>query len=236
MRTLCQDMAYGLRMLRKRPGFTAIAALLLALGVGINTIIFSIVNAVLLRQLPVREPERIIRLNETSPQQGLSEAPVSLPDYLDWRERNRVFEEIAVYREGAFTLSGDGPSERLAGASVSTSLIPLLGVQPIRGRNFEPAEARPGAAGVAILGYGVWQRRFGGDADLVGRSIRVNGQNRTVVGIMPADFKFPTRTELWVPLELDVSKATRRDRFLTCIARLKPEVTIAQARGEMETI
>jgi len=236
MRTLWQDMAYGLRMLRKMPSFTAIAVLLLAFGIGINTIIFSIVNAVLLRQLPVREPERIMQLNETSPQENFSEAPVTLPNYLDWREQNRVFEEIAVYRGGAFTLSGEGQAERLSGASVSTSLFPLLGVQPIHGRNFEPAEARPGAAGVVILGYGVWQRRFGADPNLVGRSIRINGQSRTVVGVMPADFKFPNQTELWAPLTLDVSKATRRDSFLNCIARLKPEVTIAQARSEMETI
>src|SRR5262245_2883605 len=113
MRTLWQDMAYGLRMLRKMPIFTAIAVLLLALGIGINTIIFSIVNAVLLRQLPVRESERIMQLNETSPQENFSEAPVTLPNYLDWREQNRVFEEIAVYRGGAFTLSGEGQAERL---------------------------------------------------------------------------------------------------------------------------
>src|SRR5499426_574977 len=183
MQNILQDLRYGARMLLKRPGFTVVAVITLALGIGANTAIFSVVNAVLLRPLPCEDPDRLVVFS-TAPQQGHPEA-CSLPDFVDWREQSRSFERMAAFTDRTFNLTGVGEAERLNGLAVTADFFPLLSIRPAFGRVFLPEEDRPGASGVAILSHNLWRRRFGSNPDMVGRAITLNGQDYTVVGIAP---------------------------------------------------
>jgi predicted permease len=238
-----QDLRYGARMLLKNPGFTLIAALTLALGIGANTAIFSIVNAVLLRPLPYWEPERLVQAWVTNPKATRWGDWVSHPDFLDWREQNTVFDEIGACRTWAFNLTGSDFSEALWGAYVSASLFKVLGVKPILGRTFLEEEDRPGSNRVAVISHGLWQRRFGADPDMVGKTIQVDGESHIVVGVMPPDFDFHwikwhrgTESDIWIPHGPPFELWERGEVNFRVVARLKKGVTIEQAQANMDAI
>jgi putative ABC transport system permease protein len=231
-----QDLRFGARMLFKTPGFTFVAALTLALGIGANTAIFSVVNAVLLRPLPFPEPERIVRLWESHPPTNLPQFSVAFPTFLDWRNQSQVFTQMAAYREDGFNLQASNETMRVNGARVTVDFFSVLGVMPAAGRVFTTPEDTPGGERVAILSHSFWQQSFGGDPQLVGRQLKVDGQPYTVVGIMPPGFRFPQDDiALWLPYALNPN-SDRGTHFLRVLGRLEPGATLAQARAELEAI
>ncbi len=247
METLLQDLKYAIRTLIKEPVFTAIAVLTLALGIGANAAIFSVVNAVLLRPLPYHEPDRLVQFWETNPLKNWTQANVAPANLFDWEKQNTSFEEIAAYMgsdtkeaglAGFQLTSGDEP-ERIEGLYVTGNIFSVLGANALIGRPLLSEETWEGKHRVAVLSYGLWQRRYGADPNIVGQKIRLNGREREVVGVMAPDFYFPSKAvELWVPMgwnQNDISMV-RRPHFLRAVARLKPNVTIEQARAEMTTI
>ena len=235
---LLHDLRYAARMQRKNPGFTIIAIIALALGIGANTAIFSVVNTVLLRPLPYKDPERLVMVWEDATKHGYPRDTPAVANFIDWRDQNQVFEGMAAIAEESFNLTGTGDPERLEGRRVSANLFPLLGVEPQIGRVFTAAEDQPGSQHVVLLSYGLWQRRFGGDPNTVGKPLTLNGESYVVVGVMPARFQFPSKDdEAWVPIAFTQQQASsRRRHYLEVIARLKPGVTLAQAQSEMSTI
>ncbi len=229
------DMRYATRQLVKAPGFTIVAVVTLALGIGATSAIFSVVNGVVLRPLPYPEPEGLIRVIETVPQYG--RFAVAPANFLDWRQQNTVFERMAAYAAGTDTFIGNEGPERLPMTSVSWDLFELLGVAPALGRGFRQEEDAPQQNNTIVISHGMWQRRFGGDPGVLGRSVALSGTPVTVVGVMPADFYFPSRdSEFWRPIAFDPGKATRGGHFIGVIARLKPGVSTQQAAAEMKTI
>ncbi|HEX8476059.1 MAG TPA: ABC transporter permease [Pyrinomonadaceae bacterium] len=235
MRTLWQDLRYGMRMLWKSPGFLAAAVLCLGLGIGATTVVFSIVNAMLLRPLPYHEPERLMAVNEFQTRQGY-DTEVSYPNFIDWRKQSSVFEGIAVYDDRDLALTGEGEPERIDGQTVSANLFNVLGVRPILGRTFTPEDEKPGASLVVLMGHRLWQRRFQSNPDIVNRTIELNGRTYAVAGVMPEEFRFPEWSELWVPTAFEVNEAFRGDHSFECVARLKAGVSPKQAQSEMTTI
>jgi putative ABC transport system permease protein len=233
-----QDLHYGARMLRTQPGFTVIAVLTLALGIGANSAVFSVVNAVLLRPLPYRDPDRIVTVGHYRAMFGAD--VVFGWDFLEWRDQAKVFEQIAAYFSGTADLTGSGEPARLGAGFVSADLFATLGVAPARGRAFTPDEEKPGGAPVVILGHDLWQRRFGGDPQVIGRTLTLGGQSRTVIGIMPPGFQFPEDVDLWMPLAMNVSQELRHEPSTTSglnvIARLKPGLTLEAARADLSVI
>ncbi|MBA2339771.1 MAG: ABC transporter permease, partial [Pyrinomonadaceae bacterium] len=236
MSTLWQDVRYGARMLFKAPGFTLVAVLSLALGIGVNTTIFSMVNALILRPLPYEEPGRLVVVQQTQLRQEIRGGVVSLGDFVDWRNENSAFDPIAAYYERSFNLAGENEPERVRGASISADLFRTLGVSPVHGRDLLATEDRPNAERVALISHNLWQRRFNSDANLAGKTLKVNGEDHTIVGVMPPDFKYPSNAELWTPLALDTAEADRGNHYLSCIARLKPGVTIEAAQAQLSII
>jgi putative ABC transport system permease protein len=235
---LLQDLRFGLRMLLKNPGFTIVAIIALALGIGANTAIFSVVNTVLLRPLPYKNPERLVMVWEENSKQGFPRDTPAAANYIDWRDQNHVFEGMAAMTEISFNLTGTGEPERIDGQRVSGSLFQLLGVEPQLGRAFLPEEDRTGANRVVILSHGLWERRFGSDPTIIGRPINLDGQSFTVVGVMRKGFQFPSRTDqLWVPIAFTAKEAGQRgSHYLEVIARMKPGISLEQAQAEMTTI
>ena len=238
MDTLLQDLRFGARMLWKNRGFTILTVTALALGIGFNTAIFSVVDTVLLRPLPYREPNRLVSIWERNLRVGIDRSEMSPANYLDLRAQNQVFEQVGAFLDQSITLTGVGEPERLEGQSVSANTLSLLGVQPVVGRTFLPEEDRPGNHQVVVLSYGLWQRRFARDAGIVGQQITLDGQPFNVIGVMPSGFFFPQReSELWTPLAMGPEQASGRgDHYLRVIARLKPGVTAEQAQAEAESI
>jgi predicted permease len=238
LENLGQDLRFGLRMLLKKPGFALVAVITLALGVGANTAIFSIVNAVLLRPLPYADDERLAMIWGRFPSTGIDRLSVSVPEYIDYRDRTTSFSQVGTYGSKDFNLTGSGEAERLSGALVSANLPALLGVNPALGRSFLAEENQPERSQVVILSYGLWQRRFGGDPKLIGREITLNSVNCTVVGVMPPGFKFLLpEIEILQPLDITAARLNERySRWLTGVARLKPGVTMAQAQAEMDKL
>ncbi len=238
MQTLWQDLRYGARMLFRNPGFTIVAVLALTLGIGATTAIFSVVNSVLLKPLPYPESERLVYLWETHPQ--IKEMSISYPNYLDWRTQNEVFEHIGVYRRQSYNLTGAGEPERLNGGVMSADMFAALRVSAMRGRVFTNDDDKVDATPVVVLSYGLWQRRFGGDASIIDQQLTLNGRSYTVIGIMPPDYQFPARVDLWTPVGLSAKDPGWESRGnhpgLYGIARLKPGVTIEQARANMESV
>ena len=231
---LKQDLRYAARTLKKSPGFTSVALLALALGIGANTTIFSIVNGVLLRPLPFRDPDRIMMLDE----KWLPRFPhfeATAWDFLSWREQSRAFGQMAAFADVAFNLTGDDRPERISGARVSANLPSLLGVDPVLGRSFTPEEDKDGNARLVLLGHNLWQRRFGGDPRVVGSAVRLNSVSFTVIGVMPPGFRFPQDTEIWTPMGF-TPKDGESGHFIWAIGRLKPGVTRTQAQAEMDMI
>jgi predicted permease len=245
------DLKFAFRQLLKNPGFTAVAALTLALGIGANTAIFSVINAVLLRPLPYQEPDRLVMLWTDNPRLnlGFHELPPTPSDFSDWREQAQSFAQIAAFRPYTADLSDQGVPERVGSVQVSADFFSLLGVPPLHGRAFSREEDRPGSDKVVIIGYGLWQRRFAGDSALLGRSITVNRERRQVVGIMPPAFGFPrgaemppayglmAQTEVWVPYaeSADYWREVETRDFVT-LGRLKSGVVLARAQAEMDTL
>ena len=200
LETLWQDVRYGARMLRKNPGFTTVAVLTLAFGIGANTAIFSVVNDVLLRPLPYREPGQLAQLSMD--QSGRADTFIDSAIFLEVKAQSQSLARIAAYSGGDMTLTGAGTAERMVCGGVTVDFFPLLGVQPAVGRNFTPEEDTPSGPRAAILGYGLWQSRFGGDPKILDRTITLNQQSYTVVGVLPAGFQYPERFQLWIPLAL----------------------------------
>jgi predicted permease len=238
-----QDLRYGARMLLKNPGFTLIAVITLALGIGANTAIFSVVNTILLRPLPYKESDRLVWLYGVQPQ--LKRANHSPADFLDYQAQNRSFEQMAAFRILSFTLTGDDRPERVDGRIVSANYFSLLGIEPALGRNFTPKDGEAGAGRVVLLSYNFWQRRFNGDPDAIGRALTLNGESATVIGVMPPDFK-EYDSNLWLnPRQIvpDFATGSREDlltvrtnNYLRVIGRLKPGATLSQAQADLDAI
>ncbi|HKW90167.1 MAG TPA: ABC transporter permease [Candidatus Acidoferrales bacterium] len=237
--SLWQDLCYGLRMLRKSPGFTAAAVLTLALGIGANTAIFSVVDAVLLRPLPYKDPARLVWPTLQFPKSDMNGSFVPHPTYFAWRDQNDVFSGVAATNLGReFTLTGVGIPEEIGGMGVSANFFSVLGVDLARGRSFTSEEDRQGGPRAAILSYGLWQSRYAGDPRILGRSIILNDKGYLIVGVFPSSFKFPTsgrQPEVFVPLAVPTG-ANSAIFFLGVIARLKPGVTLSQAEANLSLI
>src|SRR5689334_7033264 len=236
MDTLRQDLAYALRRLRQAPGFTAVAVATLALGIGANGAIFSVVNAVLLRPLPFEEPDRLVRLSMAW--KGKPTGVYSPQNFLDLEGEARSFESLAVFDGHGMTLTGRGQPARLEGAEVSATFFDSLRVRPALGRGFAAGENEPGHTRVAVLGHELWRTRFSGDPAAVGQTVQLNREPYTIVGVAPAGFSFPERTEIWTALEYDKRFRTesRGAWYLGAIGRLGPGVTLEHARQEVSTI
>jgi len=239
MGTLLQDLRYGRRILAKNPGFTSVAVITLALGIGANSAIFSVVNAVLLRPVHFEDPDRIVRVWATNPRVDSERALPSPADFLDWRDRNHVFEQISAWRTWFYTLIGGKEPEQVWGVRTSTSFFEILRVKAALGRTFLPEEEEPGRDQVVVLSHGIWERRFGADRSLVGKTIDISGKPFTVIGVLPADFNLFGSTrplDLWMPFVLQPEQLRRDDRSIIVFARLKAGVTLNDARAEMSTI
>ncbi len=237
MQTLLQDLRYGVRVLLKQPSFTLIAVLTLALGIGATTAIFSVVYAVVLRPLPFEDAERLVALWTQMPQ--VERLPMAAANHRDLQEQNTVFEDIAIVRGTAnYNLTGDGEPEWLQASGIPANLFPLLRVQPLLGRGFTAAENQPGQDRVVILSQALWQRRYGGDVGIVGKTIRLENVAHTVVGVMGPEFQYPTRdTQVWTPLTINPASFQTRTGFgHLAVARLKPGVTVEQAQSEVSLI
>ena len=237
---LTQDIRFALRVLAKNPAFTIIAVIALALGIGANSAIFSVVDAVLLRPLPFKHPEQLVMLWENAAHQGFPKNTPSPANFLDWQKQAQSFTGIAAMAERSFNLTGVGEPERLEGRRVSANLFELLGVPAMLGRTFVPEDDKPGTH-VVLLSYSLWQRRFGSDPAVIGRALTLNGESYTVVGVMPRLVQLPgyenVNDQLWVPIAFPSEEAAQRgNHFLEVIARMKPGVTLKQAQAEMETI
>ena len=227
--TTIQDARYGLRMVAKNPGFTAVAVVTLALGIGADTTIFSVVW----RPMRYHDPDRLLMVWERSPDG--SRSAVSAPTYLDWRDQNTCFEQLAAVHQESVALSGNPPL-LVAGARITPNFFETFRVRPELGRPFSAAEFRPGSERVAVLSHEVWQSRFGGEADIVGKTIRLNGETYVVIGVNPADFEFGERMDVWTPLALPGGGLNRQTRDLLVVGRMKPGTTVAHAREEMGTL
>lgn len=235
METLLKDLRFALRVLWKSPGFTAIAVSALALGIGANTAIFTVVNAVLLRPLPFKDPDRLVMVLEESPRTRQPNV-INPQNFKAWEMRSRSFENMAAYIDTTVNLTGDNRPEEVYGAFVTRQFFSVLGMRPMLGRNFLPEEDVPGREHPVLLSYGLWQRRYGGDPNITGRKLQLQNEPARVVGVMPPDFRFPEmKAQLWMLTVIDPNRE-RRGRYLTGIARLKPGVTVAQARSEMHAI
>src|SRR6266446_4195975 len=233
MNRLWQDTRFAVRMLLKNWSVTAIIVIVLALGIGANTAIFSVVDAALLRPLPYADPDRLVRLTEDSP--NVPQMSISYPNFLDWREQNKVFSGIAAMQFRSLNLTGKDEPERLAGRAVSAELFDVLGVKPALGRSFASEEDRPGANPVCIVSQGLWQRRFGSDPALVGQQITLSGASYTVIGVLPASYAYGTPTDVFVPIGLSADEMKERGNHpgIYAVARLKPGVTVETARAEL---
>jgi predicted permease len=243
--SVLQDLRYGVRILRKNPGFTLTAVLTLALGIGANAAVFSLVDAVLLRPMPYRQPNRLLLLSETLPKQGDDELGVSVAEYFDYRDENHVFSQVAAYETDSFNLTGEGTPLRIHAARLSASAIPLLGVNAIIGRTFTDDEDRPGAARVVLLSDALWKNHYNADKKVVGRVIKLNEESYQVIGVMPASFKFPfdggplsESADVWVPegFSSDRWKDRTNEFGIGLIGRLKPGFNKQQAQADVENI
>lgn len=233
MDTLLQDIRYAARSLRRSPGFTIVAVLTLALGIGANAAIFSVVNGVLLRPLAYANPDRLVIV--WGHNENIGNEAASLPDFKDWRDRNTVFESMAAVAHTSFDVTGDGEPERINAELATANFFHVLGVTPALGRAFNADEETSGRDRVVVLSHGFWERRFGASPDIVGHTITLSGLPFTVVGVAPTGFRFDNASDLWAPLRTDTTRGRRAD-FLSVVARLKPGTTIEQAQAQMTTI
>jgi predicted permease len=237
MTAFWQDVRYSMRMIAKAPGFAAIVILTLALGIGANTAIFSVVNAVLLAPLPYNQPDELVMVWSKNDSKGYQTSPASGGDYAEWKSQNSVFEGTAASSDRLYTLTGAGEPEDVVGYKFSADYFRLLGTRPELGRTFLDEEDRAGGRDVVVLGDAIWRRTFHGDPNIVGKSITLTGKAFTVVGVMPASFRYPSLVELWTPLNLPASFLSNYDETpLRVLARLKPGVTLKQAQAQMDAL
>jgi predicted permease len=238
MRTLWRDITYGIRMLKNHRGFTAVAVFALALGIGANTAIFSVVNAVLLRDMPYGDPDKLVMVWGSLPERDQDISPVSPADFNEWKEQNSVFEGIAASRDVQYNLTGMGEPEFIVGYRFSADFFNVAGVQPLIGRTFTPEEDKPGSDRVVVLSHRLWMRLFNGDAGALGKSLTLSGNQYEIIGVMRPGFHHPSdAAELWTPLAIPADLANNRQRrFCRVLARLKPGVTIEQATTEMSAL
>jgi putative ABC transport system permease protein len=234
--TFWQDIRFGFRTLIRSPATSAVALLTLALGIGANTAIFSVVNGVLLEPLPYPDPDELVIVLESNPGLGFPRFSVAPPNFEDWRRQNQVFESLAAVQRGRFNLTGGDRPEAVPGAQVTPELFRTVGVEPALGRGFLPEEGKPGGPKVAVLSHGLWQRRFGSDPNVINRQIPVDGETYTVIGVMPPMFDMPSKTQIWLPLPWDFPADSRGAHFLSAYGRLKDGVTLEKARTEMKAI
>jgi putative ABC transport system permease protein len=237
METLLKDLRYAVRNLVKRPTFTVIAVITLGLGIGANTAIFSAINALLLKPLPLPEPERVVAIWDKVPSRGVVHNEVALANYLDWRAQSQSFEHLALYRWWSTNLTGVESPERIQGFLVTANFLDALGVKPIMGRNFTEEENQPGKDLVTIITYSLWQRRFGGDPNILNKTISLNSVTRTVIGVMPERFNFPKGAEVYAPLAITLDIARQRGfHSYYVVGKLKPEASQQTAQAEIDNI
>ncbi|HEX8088208.1 MAG TPA: ABC transporter permease, partial [Blastocatellia bacterium] len=244
MEILLQDIRYAIRTMTKSRGLTAIAVIALALGIGANTAIFSVINAVMIRPLPFKDPDRLVMVWEHNRNRGRAQNVVNPANYMDWQDQNSVFEGMAVLFDTRLNLTDVDDPEEIPAQQVTTNFFTLLGVNPALGRAFEPEDEQPGRDAIVVISHGLWKRRFGGDPEVTGKTIKLNGSLFTIIGVMPPDFQFfikngsltGNQPELWSPAIFQPSDRRRSGRFLTVVARLKPGVTRGQAQAEMNSI
>lgn len=236
MDTLIKDLRYGLRSFLKRPGFLVIAVATLAIGIGATTAMFTVVNSVLLRPLQFPEPERIVLFEGVNPRQGITASNMSVPDIADWQTQSQSFDQIAAFVSGGVFLSTGDEVERVRATGVSPEFFPLFKTNPIAGRTLQAADMQEGREAAIVISHSLWQGRFGGAGDVVGRKLTLNGKPANVVGIMPAGFTYPYDCEVWTPLPLQPAKEARENRFVSVVTRLKPGVSMVHAQTEMDTI
>ncbi|MGA3075310.1 MAG: ABC transporter permease [Bryobacteraceae bacterium] len=239
MQFFWQDLRYGFRTLLRNPGFCAVAILALALGIGPNTAIFTMVNAVLLKPLPVPEPNRVVMIWGTLLKSGFDQMPVSAADYLEWKKQAHSFDQMSAafaIPEFGLNVSGAGDPERVSAALASKEFLPALGIKPIVGRNFLPEEDRPGGPPAVLISHALWQRRFHSDPAAIGRSLTVDGIPRTVVGVVPHELGEMVAADLWLPTAINPNNPERQNHQFGIVARLKPGVTVAESRAEMAVI
>ena len=236
IRTCLQDLRYAVRNLLRSPGFTVVAALTLTIGIGANSAIFSIIDTILLRPLPYRDPGQLVRLYETEAAPG--HYPFAGLDFVDWKAQNKTFQDMAMFGwSGDMNLSGEGRPDHVLAVPTEANFFALLGVQPIMGRTWMAGEDEPGKDQVAVLSYGLWREHFAGDPGVVGRTIALNSKKYTIVGVMPASFRFPFQTQMWIPLDMDgKSLGTRGSHWANAIGRLKPGVSLEKARADLKLI
>ncbi|MEO8028686.1 MAG: ABC transporter permease [Bryobacteraceae bacterium] len=237
MQILAADLRFAIRFFRRNPGFTLVAILALALGIGVNTALFSVVDAVLLRPLPYGNPDRLVVVWENSKLEGVARSSPSPANFLDWKAQNHVFEDMACAHGHSANLTGDGPPEGVIGRVITANMFPVLGVTPAIGRGFTEEDTRS-AEPIVILSDGLWRRRFAADPNVVGRQIEMDGQQTTVIGVTRPGFFYPTsRVEYWLPYRMTPGEAARRtSHYLNVAARLKPGVTLEKAKADMNTI
>jgi len=233
---MVNDLRYAARLIRKAPLFTAAVVLTVGLGIGANTAIFSVVNAVMLRPLPFAEPARLMQVGEKNDTLHLPNFGASVLNYLSWKEQTQTFERLAAIGFATYTLSGRGDPEQFTGATISPSLLPVLGIKPVLGRSFQEGEDRPGAAPVALVSEGIWKRRFGTDRSLVGQTLTLNGIGYTIVGIAPPALVLLTGGDIWTPLTIDPGRERRLNHVISVVGRMKPGMTERQAQAEMDAI
>lgn len=238
MSILMQDLRYAVRMLFKNRSFTIVALIVLTLGIGANSAIFSFVNAILLRSLPYGEPDRLVRIYSVSPGKEVRTFTSSYPDFLDWKNDNQVFEEMGAWARGSVTLTGTDNPERFDTALITPGFFSVLGVTPERGRVFTPEEDHAGSNQVVVLSNGVWQRRFGSDPNIIGKPFQLEDVTYTIVGVMPADFNFLFPVDFWMPMSLSgqTSLEDRGRHFMSVLARLKRGVSLRQAQLDLQNI
>ncbi|HYE71892.1 MAG TPA: ABC transporter permease, partial [Blastocatellia bacterium] len=241
MSTLWQDLRYGARMLLNKPGFTLIAVITLALGIGANTTIFSMINSLLLKPLPFPDADRLVLVLGSQANNPQNWNIVSAPDYQDWQRQNDVLANMALFDSAGkgYNLSGGSEPERVSGVRVSASFFDVLGVRPKLGRTFSPDEETPGKHQVVVISDGLWQSRFNSDPNVIGKTTKVDGEEFTIIGVMPPDFEFQIFSaprQLWVPIVYTKGDQERGSHSFFCVARLKPEVTLEQARARMNAI
>jgi len=232
---MVQDLRFGLRMLLKNPGFTMVAVVTLALGIGANTTIFTLVNSILLKPLPFKDPEGLVMVWRGNAEQTTKDLPSSVPLFIDWQERNQVFEQMTAFTTGRVNLASAAEAELTRGANVSAGFFATLGVPPLLGRGFLPGEDKPGAEAVIVLSHGLWQQQFGASPGIIGQQVTINARPCTVVGVMPPGFNYPDQTRLWRTLTLD-PQANRQAYFINVLARLKPGLTREQAQAGMDQV
>jgi putative ABC transport system permease protein len=233
---LLNDLRYTVRMLRKSPLFTLAVVLTVALGIGANTAIFSVVNAVMLRPLPYEQPDRLVWIAERNDKLNLPTFSASVLNYLAWKERSRSFQSMAAFGFATFNLTGTGDPEQFTGGTVTPSLFPLLGIKPVVGRSFADDEDRPGSPKTVMIGEGLWKRRFGGDPSIVGRHLTLNGVDSTVIGIAPASLALLSNGDLWIPMTIDPGREIRLNHVILAVGRLRPGATLAHSQAEMNVV